>query len=244
MTYIGQSVKRFEDHRLLIGQGSFVDDLTLPGLLHASILRSPHAHATILTIDTTAATRLPGVVSVITANDLKGVATHLPTRTTAETDELRPAQHPVLAMGKVCYVGQPVAVVVAEDLYLAEDALERIVVDYEMLPAVIEPLEATKDDAPLLHEDIGSNVSLRTLSAGGDLEAAFAEADHVVTQSYQVQRLAPAPMEPRGVAQYQRQRDLLTVWDSTQHPHEVRDHLVHLLDRSGSSIRVVAPDVG
>jgi carbon-monoxide dehydrogenase large subunit len=138
-----------------------------------------------------------------------------------------------------------VAVVIAEDPYSAADALEQILVDYETLPAVIDPDQATEEAAIVVHSDLGSNVSLRTLNAGGDLNAAFSQAKHVVRQTYQVQRLAPAPMEPRGlVADYKPEDDLLTVWDSTQHPHEVREHLVHLLGRTESGIRVVAPDVG
>ncbi len=245
MTYAGQSVKRFEDHRLLTGQSSYVDDLKFPGLLHAAVLRSPHAHASIESIDATAASRLPGVVAVITADDIQGVASHIPTRAATDADELRPPRHPVLATGKVCYVGQAVAVVVAKDPYAAGDALEEILVDYRVLPAVIDPMEAVKKETTVVHEDLGSNVSLQTVNSGGDLDAAFAAADHTVKQQYEVQRLAPAPMEPRGVvADYRKDEDLLTVWDSTQHPHEIRDHLVHLLGRTEANVRVVAPDVG
>ena len=245
MPYTGQSVRRFEDHRLLTGQGSYVDDMKLPGLLHAVMLRSIHAHAVIRSIDVSAASRLAGVVAVFTAADIQDLAVVIPTRTDTGADEFNPPRHPVLASDKVCYVGQTVAVVIAEDPYTAADALEHILVDYEILPAVIDPYQAMEEGATVVHSDLGSNVSLRTYSGGGDLDAAFAQADHVVRQAYQVQRLAPAPMEPRGlVADYQPDEDLLTVWDSTQHPHEVREHLVHLLGRTESGVRVVAPDVG
>ncbi len=245
MTYIGQSVRRFEDHRLLTGQGSFVDDMKLPGLLHALVLRSPHAHAGIRSIDVGAASRLPGVVAVITAADIQDLAVHLPTRTNIDDVDLSPPRHPILASEKVCYVGQAVAVVIAEDPYSAADAMEHIRVDYDALPAVIDVYKAMEEGAIIVHSDLGSNVSLRTLSAGGDLDAAFAQADHVVRQTYQVQRLAPAPMELRGVmAEYQPEEDLLTVWDSTQHPHDIRGHLAQLLGRPESGVRVVAPDVG
>ena len=245
MTYVGQSVRRFEDSRLLTGQGSYVDDMKLPGLLHAVVLRSPHAHATIRSIDASAAGRLPGVVAVFTAADIQDLAVQIPTRTNTGADEFNPPRHPILALDKVCYVGQAVAVVIAEDLYTAADALEQISVDYELLPVVIDPSQAMEEGAMIVHPDLGSNVSLRTVSAGGDLDAAFAQAEHVVRQTYHVQRLAPAPMEPRGViADYQSEEDLLTVWDSTQHPHEVREHLVRLLGRTESGVRVVAPDVG
>jgi len=245
MTYVGQSVRRFEDHRLLTGQGSYVDDMKLPGLLNAVVLRSLHAHANIRSIDVSAANRVPGVVAVFTAADIQDLAVEIPTRTNTGADEFNPTRHPLLASDKVCYVGQAVAVLIAEDIYTAADALDQIVVDYEILPALTDPHEALEPGAMIIHPDQGSNVSLRTVNGGGDLDGAFAQADHVVRQTYQVQRLAPAPMEPRGlIADYDSQADLLTVWDSTQHPHEVREHLVHLLGRTEESIRVIAPDVG
>ena len=245
MVYIGQSVKRFEDHRLLTGQGAFLDDLQLPDMLHAAVLRSPHAHARLMSIETTAARHLPGVVAVITADDLEGVVEPVPTRRETEADALQPPVHPVLARGKVCYVGQPVAIVVAQDSYLAQDAREMIQVDYAPLTAVIDPLEAVQADAPIVHQELGTNIALRTLNAGGDFAAALAQAEHIVRQRYRVQRLAPAPLETRGiVASYQPQEDVLTVWDSTQHPHTIRDHLATVLHRPESSIRVAAPDVG
>ena len=245
MTYVGQSVRRFEDHRLLTGQGSYVDDMKLPGLLNAVVLRSLHAHANIRSIDVSAASRVPGVVAVFTAADIQDLAVEIPTRTNTGADEFNPTRHPLLASDKVCYVGQAVAVLIAEDIYTAADALDQIVVDYEILPALTDSYEALEPGAMIIHPDQGSNVSLRTVNGGGDLDGAFAQADHVVRQTYQVQRLAPAPMEPRGlIADYDSQADLLTVWDSTQHPHEVREHLVHLLGRTEESIRVIAPDVG
>ena len=245
MTYVGQSVRRFEDHRLLTGQGSYVDDMKLPGLLNAVVLRSLHAHANIRSIDVSAANRVPGVVAVFTAADIQDLAVEIPTRTNTGADEFNPTRHPLLASDKVCYVGQAVAVLIAEDIYTAADALDQIVVDYEILPALTDPYEALEPGAMIIHPDQVSNVSLRTVNGGGDLDGAFAQADHVVRQTYQVQRLAPAPMEPRGlIADYDSQADLLTVWDSTQHPHEVREHLVHLLGRTEESIRVIAPDVG
>ena len=245
MVYTGQSVKRFEDPRLLTGQGTFLDDLKLPGMLHAAILRSPHAHAHITSIDTAAARHAPGVVAVLTAEDLEGVVESIPTRRETEAEELRPPVHPVLARDKVCYVGQPIAIVVAQDLALAQDARALIQVDYAPLSPVVDPVEAMQADAPIVHQELGTNIALRTLNAGGDVEAAFAQATHVVRQHYQVQRLAPAPLETRGiVADYQPQDDMLTVWDSTQHPHAIRDHLAQVLHRPESRLRVVAPDVG
>ena len=243
-TYTGQSIKRFEDHRLLTGQSSYVDDMNRPGMLHALIVRSPHGHARIRGIDASAALSLPGVSAVITAADIAEIA-QLPTRESADADELRPPRHPALATDKACYAGQPVAIVLAEDIYTAGDAVELLNVDYEILPAVIDPLEATAENAPVIHEHLGSNVVLRTVNAGGDLDGAVAAADCVIRQRFDVQRLAPAPMEPRGLlAEYDAEADLLTVWDSTQHPHEIREHLAHLLERPIESVRVACPDVG
>ena len=243
-TYTGQSIKRFEDHRLLTGQSSYVDDMTRPGMLHALIIRSPHGHARIRSIDASAALALTGVTAVITAQDIADIAV-LPTRESADADELNPPRHPALAVDKACYAGQPVAIVLAENIYTAEDAVELVNIDYEILPAVIDPREATSDGAPVIHEQFGSNVVLRTVNAGGDLDEAFAGADCVITQRFDVQRVAPAPMEPRGLlAEYDAEADLLTVWDSTQHPHEIREHLARLLDRPLESVRVACPDVG
>ena len=137
-TYTGQSIKRFEDHRLLTGQSSYVDDMTRPGMLHALIIRSPHGHARIRGIDASAALALPGVAAVVTAQDIAEVA-QLPTRESADADELRPPRHPALAVDKACYAGQPVAIVLAENIYTAQDAVELVAIDYEILPAVIDP---------------------------------------------------------------------------------------------------------
>src|SRR5262249_14205733 len=227
------------------GQGTFLDDLTLPGMLHAAVLRSPHAYAHITAIDTAAARHAPGVVAVLAAEELEGVVEPIPTRRETEAEELRPPVHPVLARHKVCYVGQPIAIVVAQDLALAQDARALIQVDYAPLPPVIDPVEALQADAPIVHQELGTNIALRTLNAGGDVEAAFAQAAHIVRQRYRVQRLAPVPLETRGiVADYQPQDEMLTVWESNQHPHAIRDHLAQVLHRPESRIRVVAPDVG
>src|SRR5262245_28211909 len=142
VAYTGQSLKRFEDPRLLTGQGAFLDDLTFPEMLYAAVLRSPHAHATIRAIDTAAARHAPGMVAVITAEDLEGVIEPLPTRRETEAQELRPPVHPLLACSKVCYTGQPVAVVVAQERSLVRDSLALPQVAYAPPPAVIDPLDA------------------------------------------------------------------------------------------------------
>ena len=197
-TYTGQSIKRFEDHRLLTGQSSFVDDMTRPGMLNALIIRSPHGHARIRSIDASAALDLPGVAAVVTAQDMPDIA-QLPTRESSDADEMHPPRHPALAADKACYAGQPVAIVLADNIYTAQDAVDLVNIDYEILPAVIDPLTATDGGTPVIHEHLGTNQVLRTVNAGGDLDAAFASADCVIRQQFGVQRLAPAPMEGRGL---------------------------------------------
>jgi carbon-monoxide dehydrogenase large subunit len=248
MRYSGQPLKRFEDPRLVTGKGSFVDDIQLPDMLHAAVLRSPHAHARLRGIDVSAARSRPGVVAVLTGADIAGVLEDVPTRAMVggwEVDEMKPVEQPVLARGKVCYVGQPVAIVMAQDRYLARDAVERIQVDYEPLPPVLDPHEAMPEHATPIHPEVGTNVGLRIYHEGGDLQTAFIQADRVIQQRYHVQRLAPVPLETRGVAaHYQAQEDFLTVWNSTQAPHRVRHYLAQLLHRPESHMRVIAPDVG
>lgn len=248
MSYVGQSMKRFEDPRLLTGNGAFVGDLTLPDMLYAAVARSQHAHARLRRVEVSAARAVPGVVAVLTGADIAGVLSGIPTRAmTGEraVDALQAPEYPLLAHDKVCYVGQPIAVVVAHDPYVVRDAVELITVDYEPLVPVLDPMAAARDDAPVIHEAMGTNVAMRLRQRVGDLEEALAQADHVVRQRYVVQRIVPAPLETRGVlAQYEPQEDLLTVWNATQAPHRVKHFLVHLLGRSEATVRVIAPDVG
>jgi aerobic carbon-monoxide dehydrogenase large subunit len=248
VNYVGQPVKRFEDPILITGRGSFVDDIKLPDMLHATVLRSPYAHAGIKSIDVSAARNLPGVVAVLTGADIAGVLPDIPTRAmTGEraVDELSPPEHPVLAKDKACYVGQAVAVVVAQDASVARDAVECVVVDYEPLPPILDPDAAVQSQAPVIHEALGTNVALRVRQRAGDVEAAFAQADQVIRQRYVVPRLAPAPLETRGVmAHYQPEANLLTVWNSTQAAQRVKHHLSSLLNQPEHTLRVIAPDVG
>jgi aerobic carbon-monoxide dehydrogenase large subunit len=248
VSYVGQPVKRFEDPKLVTGHGSFVDDITLPDMLHAAVLRSPYAHARIRSVDVSSARNLPGVVAILSGSDIAGILPDIPTRAmTGEraVDELRPPEHPLLAKDKVCYVGQAVAVVVAHDPSKARDAVEYITVDYEPLSPLLDPDEAVREHTPIIHEALGTNVSMRVRQRAGDLEGAFAQADHVIRQRYVVPRLAPAPLETRGVmARYEPQSNLLTVWNSTQAAHRVKHYLSHLLDWPEEALRVIAPDVG
>ncbi|MGH8068283.1 MAG: xanthine dehydrogenase family protein molybdopterin-binding subunit [Candidatus Entotheonellia bacterium] len=245
MSYIGQPLKRCEDPRLLTGGGTFVDDLQLPDMLYAVVLRSPHAHARVRAIDASAARRLPGVVHVLTAEELVGRVKDIPPRPTPELEGVSVPEHPVLARDKVCYVGQPVAVVVAHDRYRARDALERIDVDYQPLPPIMDPWEAAQEGAIPIHEAFGTNVAMRIRDGRGDLQAAFAQADALIRGRYDVPRLSPAPMEGRALlAHYQLEADRLTLWASTQVPHRLKNSVERLLIRPPRQVRVIAPDVG
>ncbi len=247
MSYLGRSIKRFEDARLVIGDGVFIDDIKLPDMLHAAVVRSVHAHARIRTIDVVDALELDGVVEVLTGADLAGKLPDMPIRPMGDrsVDEFNPPEHPVLAQDKVCYVGQPVAVVVAKNPYLARDGAELVAVDYEPLTPVVNPVDAANEDVPVIHPHLGTNVAMRSVQEGGDIEKAFAQAAHIVRQKYQIPRLAPSSMETRGViGSYDASSDLLTVWDSTQAPNQIKKYLAQMLGRLEESIRVVAPDVG
>ena len=243
-----QLTNRFEDHRLLTGAGSYVADIKLPDMLHAVVVRSPHAHALIRETDASQARNLPGVAAVIFAQDVAGVLGEITTTPLWEEPSIRvmraPGQ-PVLAGDRVHYVGQPVAVVVAESPEQARDAAETVIIDYEPLPVIGDAFQALKDNAEPMHPELGTNLAMHLVRDGGDLDAAFGAADKIVSQRYEVQRLAPAPLETRGVAAYYETReDMLTVWDSTQEPHQVREQLTHQLGRTDAKVRVIAPDVG
>ena len=247
MIYLGRSIKRFEDARLVIGDGVFIDDIKLPDMLHAVVVRSVHAHARIRLINVVDAIELDGVVEVLTGADLAGKLPDLPIRPMGDrsVDEFNPPEHPVLAQDKVCYVGQPVAVVVAKNPYLARDGAELVTVDYEPLIPVVNPVDAANEDVPVIHPHLGTNVAMRSVQEGGDIEKAFAQAAHIVRQRYEIPRLAPSSMETRGViGNYDASGDLLTVWDSTQAPNQIKRYLAQMLGRPEESIRVVAPDVG
>jgi carbon-monoxide dehydrogenase large subunit len=239
--FVGERVKRREDPRLITGTATYVDDVRIPGLLSAIIVRSPYGHAKINSINVDAARNAPGVVAVLTGSDLKGKLPGL--RTGAPVDHA--PHHPVLAYDRVRLVGDGVAVVVATDPYLAQDAADLIEVDYDPLPAINDPEKALEPGAPILHEEIGTNLVSRHEVSGGDLDKAFREADRVLRFRLVNQRVIPVPMEPRGtVAQYHRASNQLTVWASTQGPHLLRSYLCEVLSHPENRMRVIAPEVG
>ena len=243
---VGQSIKRVEDPRFIQGKGKYVANLHIPGLLHAAIVRSPHAHAKIKGIDASAALAMPGVVAVYTGADLEadGVG-GLPCG--FNPPGIKTAPHPALAMGKVRHVGDGVAVVIAEDRYLAQDAADAVQVDYEPLPAVIDAKKAVAPGAPQLHEEIPNNTSFHwPLGDRAEIDRAFAAADHVVELDLINQRLIPNAMEPRAcVAQYSDFSDELTIWTTSQNPHIIRLLLsIATLHVPENKLRVISPDVG
>ena len=198
-TYIGKSVPRKEDAKLLTGQSKFIDDLTMTGMVWASIVRSPYAHAKITRVDVTAAREAEGVVAVFSGADLADDwAATLPCVWLVTEDTKQPMHRP-LATDKVRYQGDGVAVVIAESRALAKDAAELVEVDYEELPAVIDPEEALADGAPILHDDLGTNHCFTWKLEGGDVEGVFGNAPVTVKERYRQQRLIPNAIEPRGV---------------------------------------------
>jgi carbon-monoxide dehydrogenase large subunit len=242
---VGRARLRKEDARLLTGQTTWTDNLALPGMLFCAILRSPMAHARIANVDVSAAKDLPGVVDAFTGADLAGEWSTLPTAWTVSED-LKTPPHLPLATDKVRYVGDGVAVVVAESRYAAADALEAIDVDYDPLPPVLDMTAAQQDGSPLVHDDVPANRCFTYREDWGDYEATKQGDDVVtVTRRYLNQRVIPNAMEPRAVvASYVPASDEVTVWSTTQVPHFVRIFLSLNTGWPEQKIRVIAPDVG
>jgi aerobic carbon-monoxide dehydrogenase large subunit len=249
--YVGAIVRRQEDPRYLTGRGRFVDDMSPAGCLHAALLRSSHAHARLAAIRTEAARACLGVAAVFTFHDLTGLkpipeAGVAPPPLKARVGfQLRSAQQYPLARDKVRYVGEPVALVIAESRYAAEDALERIEVDYDPLPVIVDVEAGVRTDAPRIHDDWPDNLAVSFTAEVGDTEAAFRNAPVVIAERIAVQRYAGMPLEPRAVLAVPDGRDgSVTVWASTQLPHLVQKALVDQLGLAAHRVRVVTPDVG
>jgi carbon-monoxide dehydrogenase large subunit len=243
MTMIGASIPRREDERLLTGRGRYLDDLEIPALA-AAFLRSPHAHAKISGIDLTAAREAPGVVAVFSGKDLMEIQKPLAPKVLHPELDDRP-RFP-MPPDEVHYVGEPVAIVIAENRYLAEDALELIDVDYEILPAIASTAAALADGAPMAHSGATSNVAVRLKQRSGSAERALAEAPHTLTEEFFVMRGGAHSMEPRAIAaRFDPSIGQVTIWDTTQSPHYARQQLSMIYDMAEDDIRVIAPpDVG
>ncbi|MCI0894772.1 MAG: xanthine dehydrogenase family protein molybdopterin-binding subunit [Chloroflexi bacterium] len=244
-SYIGAPVTRREDVRFLTGKATFVDDVELPHMLHAAVLRSSHAHARILGIDTAAALEIPGVVAVFTFQDIVNTVDPrpIPMRRGSFSGLERFLQYP-LAGDKVRYVGDPVAVAVAESRYVAEDALDAIEVTYDPLPAVTEVWQSLQGDN-LLFEEHGTNLAFEFSGSLGDVDQAFSQADYTRKEEFRCHRHTGNPLETRGlVASYSPGTQEITVWGETKVPHFNRGVLASLLQMPEHRIHYIEPDVG
>src|SRR5919204_545411 len=250
--YFGAAVKRREDPRFLRGEARYVDDVKLSGMLHAAFLRSPHAHARIVSIATDAARAMPGVVAVFTHADLERWMKPLPLfgapppgLAAAVRFEIRQAAQYALVRDRARYVGEPVAMVVADSRYRAEDAVDRIEVEWAPLTPVVDMRVAAQSDSPLVHDDWGTNVAVGFTHGIGDVDQAFAAADVVMRETFLIQRYVGMPLEGRGVvAAWDRRDGTLTTWNSTQVSHFVQQGLITALELPPHRIRVIAPDLG
>ena len=243
---MGVRVPRVEDARLLRGQGRFVGDIDLPGMLHASFLRSPLAHARLKAIDTEQAKALPGVRAVLTYADLRPLLTRDDIPLAIAAAAVKFDVNPIaLAHDELCYVGEPVAVVVAESRAIAEDAVALIALDTEALPAVVDPVAGLEPNSPKARLDTPNNLVAQHTIAYGDIDAAFANAAHTIAERFRLHRGGGHSIEPRGVlARFDPVEGMLTVWDSTQMPHRAKAMLVACLGLAEHQVRVIAPDVG
>ena len=241
----GASVKRREDPRLITGQGMFTDDFKLPRMLQMTVLRSPYAHARIRSIDTSQAKALPGVRAVYTAQDLEGKVAPMPCAWLVPDSDLHVPVYAALASDKVRFVGDAVAIVVADDSYIADDALDLIAVDYEELPVVVNQEEALKPGAPQLYDDVPGNQAFHWKFRNGDPDGALASAEVRLKHRFVQQRLVPNAMEPRSsIADWNEGAGELTFYNTTQNPHIVRFLISVTQNIPEQKVRVIARDVG
>lgn len=239
--WIGEALPRLEDERFLTGEARYVGDMKAPNMLHAAFVRSVHAHGRLHALDVKAAQSAPGVHLVLTGADLEGETDPFPVF--ARDADLVRILHPVLTRDRVRYVGEPVALVVADTAEHALDAAELVMVEVEELPALVDPRQAQA--APPLHEEAPDNVLLHLRLGSGDVDAAFAAADAVVRQTVRIPRLIAAPLEPRAaLAAYDRESDVLTLWLSAQDQHRQLDGLSTVLRRPAEKLHIIVPDVG
>jgi len=242
---VGARIRRREDPRLITGRATYVDDVKQVGTVFAAFVRSPHGHAKLLRVDASRAKAHPGVLAVYTGDDLHhahNLKSSLPVA--HKIPDLKTPPHYVLAIDEVRFVGEPIAVVVADSAYTARDATELIEVEYAPLPVVIDA-EKAANGAPFVHESLGTNVAFTFPFSAGDPDAAFAAADVTVKQRIVNQRVAPVPIEPRSmVANYDAGMQQLTMYSATQIPHLLRTQLAVVLGLPENKIRVIAPEVG
>lgn len=239
---VGERVRRKETERFITGTGRYVDDLLPPGTLHVAFARSSCAHAKIKSIDVEAARSMPGVHAVFTGKD---IAQRVKPLRVGGSSVLRPVKLYPLAVDKVRYYGEPLAVVVADNRYLAEDAAEMIAVDYDLLPVIIDPEAAMEPGAPAVHDDAGSNIVYKYHFATEGIDKVFRDADVIVKERIRSHRITACPIEPRAyLASYSKDEDSLTMWSATANPHSLRGRIADILSFPEGKIRVIAPDVG
>lgn len=238
--WIGKSINRKEDPRLLTGKGTFVDNIKIPNMKHAAILRSPYAHAKILNIDYSESIKIPGVRSVLTGGDVAKMSRPFPKGVTA------PIKYYSLAVDKARFVGEPVAVVIADNRYIAEDALDVINVDYEPLASVVDIERALERDAPILHEEIGSNIANHRFLRYGDVEKAFKEADSIVKAKFSFPKYSSTPLETFAViADFNPVTGIMTIWSNFQGPFIMHPVVAMALDIPDNKLRfIIPPDIG
>lgn len=237
----GQALHPREDRRFVTGRGLYLPNISLPKMLHAAILRSIHAHARIVSIDVTEALKIPGVVCALTGEQARALSK--PLRPLIPL----PVETPYycLAHEKVRYVGEPVVAVAATSRYVAEDALEKIRVEYEPLPAVVDPEASMKSDAPLLFEPLGTNILWHDCFTYGDVDGVFSRAAHVLSERFLIHRYASTPLETFGcIASYDTSRPYLTLWSNDQRPGQAMPILAHSLGLSITQIRLITADIG
>ena len=249
---VGQRVKRREDPRLIQGRGTYVDDVKIAGMQHLAFKRSDVAHARIRSIDTSAAKAMPGVEAVFTGAEIAAFVKPVPILTPFPSPD-----HRAVAIDVVRYAGEPVAVVVAADRYLARDAADAVVVEYEPLPVVVDPELAMTGQPVVIHSGFANNIAVGVVPSGTGVSAdgktvddsaidrAFAAAEVVISQRMVNHRLVPCSIEPRGVvAHYEPGKELLTIWSSTQNPHILKTQVAGMFDLGEHQIRAIAPEVG
>src|SRR5437879_5293909 len=239
--WIGKPIKRVEDARLLTGRGTFIDDHPpVANACHAAIVRSPHAHARILGYDVAATLATPGVVGVITGEDVAKACKPFGVGVTA------PCPYSPSATDKARFVGEPVAVVVARDRYIAEDAADHLVVRYEPLPAVVDPEKALEPDAPILHEAVGTNLAGHRRLVYGDPDRAFAEADVVIRERFRFPKYGSTPIETYGViARWDDVEEAYTVWSNFMGPFIMHGLVARVLGVPENRLRfIVSTDIG
>lgn len=240
--YVGQSVRRVGDGRLVTGHGRFVDDIHIPGTLTAVMVRSPYAHANIVKIDASAALSAPGVAAIMTGDEMAKITR--PQRSFEQPPDKQLERYP-LAVNKAMHVGDAVAVILAEDFYSATDAAELVDVEYEPLEPVVDAEAALEEGSPLLHPDWGENLAFRWHVEGGDVEQAFSQASHTVSIRLRNQRIHATFIEPRSIMiNFDPATKEMTAWATTQTPHRLRGAIAETIGIPEHHVRVIAPDVG